>query len=142
MTSWSIWRKSIFSSFTILGTIRSKCQELCGLFFAFIPAKASCVSVPNAAYLSQSPCCLQRRGSIIHQTKPSCPTTLICMQPAAKAKPSQDTRRRTGISPKQIRAFSFTSSESDASDSTAEKFRERAHFKIDDVDKDSTAENK
>ncbi len=73
-------------------------------FFCFHSCKSVMCQHPNAAYLSQSPCCLQRRGSIIHQTKPSCPTTLICMQPAAKAKPSQDTRRLNRDQPKQIRA--------------------------------------
>lgn len=67
----------------------------------------SCISTmcqhPNAAYLSQIPCRLQSRGSIIHQTKPSCPTTLICMQPAAKVKLSRDIQRLNRDQPKQIR---------------------------------------
>lgn len=72
--------------------------------FYFHSCKSAMCQRPNAAYLSQSPCCLQHRGSIIYQTKPSCPTTLICMQPAAKAKPSQDTQRLNRDQLKQIRA--------------------------------------
>lgn len=72
--------------------------------FCFHSCKSAMCQHPNAAYLSQSPCCLQHRGSIIYQTKPSCLTTLICMQPAAKAKPSQDTRRLNRDQLKQIRA--------------------------------------
>lgn len=72
--------------------------------FCFHSCESAMCQRPNTAYLSQSPCCLQRRGRIIHQTQPSCPTTLICMQPAAKAKRSQDTRWLNRDQPKQIRA--------------------------------------
>lgn len=104
-----------------------------------------CFHSCKSTHVSASQCCLslaesllspaQRQHHLSDQTQLSHHTDLHAACSQSKAEP-RHTEAEQG-SAKTDKSLSFTSSESDASEVS-----ERAHFKIDDVDKDSTAENK
>lgn len=104
--------------------------------FCFHSCKSAMCQRPNAAYLTESLLSpAQRQHHLSDQTQLSHHTDLHAACSQSKAEP-RHTEAEQG-SAKTDKSLSFTSSESDASEVS-----ERAHFKIDDVDKDSTAENK
>lgn len=113
---------STFSHPGLLGTIRFKCQELYGHFL---------LSFLHKHQVSASQCCLsladsplspeQRQHHPSDQTQLSHHTDLHAACSQSKAKPRHPEAEQGSAEPDK--SVSCTSSESDASDSTAEKFQ-------------------